>query len=70
MMTPAKMLTKRQFEILKLIAQGKQNKEIALMLNISENTVEQHITSIYKKLEAHSRVEVALRFVEHNGNPL
>ena len=38
-------LTKRELEILKLIAQGLLNKEIAAMLNISERTVKNHISN-------------------------
>lgn len=40
-------LTVRQQQVLALIAQGKCNKEIAVTLDISENTVEQHLTRIY-----------------------
>jgi len=49
------MLTKRQIEILSLLGQGSQNKEIADKLFISQKTVEHHISSILSKLEVSSR---------------
>jgi RNA polymerase sigma factor (sigma-70 family) len=55
-------LTPRQRQILELIAKGKQNKEIAVCLGISENTVEQHIRKIYKTLNVDNRVEASLAF--------
>lgn len=65
-----KKLTNRQQEIFSLIIKGLCNKEIALLLGISENTVEQHIRSIYKKLGIRNRVEAVRLHMEDNGNPL
>ncbi len=48
-------LTARELEILKLVAQGKANKEIGEILSLSENTVKNHIKSILSKLNAKDR---------------
>ena len=53
-------LTGREIEILKLIATGKPNKQIAYSLKISEKTVRNHISHIYEKLEIYDRAQVVL----------
>jgi NarL family two-component system response regulator LiaR len=53
-------LTPTEFQVLKLIGQGKSNDEIAHILFISKNTVRSHIKSIYAKLDTHSRLQLAL----------
>ena len=53
-------LTPTEFQVLKLIGQGKSNDEIAAGLFISKNTVRSHIKSIYAKLDTHSRLQLAL----------
>ncbi|MBM3311478.1 MAG: response regulator transcription factor [Candidatus Aminicenantes bacterium] len=53
-------LTPTEFQVLKLIGQGKSNDEIAETLFISKNTVRSHIKSIYAKLDTHSRLQLAL----------
>jgi len=53
-------LTPTEFQVLRLIGQGKSNDEIAEMLFISKNTVRSHIKSIYAKLDTHSRLQLAL----------
>ena len=55
--TPLEELTPREDEVLTLLAQGKQNKEIAVELAISERTVKFHISSILAKLGAGNRTE-------------
>ncbi len=47
-------LTQRQWEILQLASQGKQQGEIALLLNISLHTVKNHFRNIYQKLQVHT----------------
>ena len=57
-------LSKREGQVLALLADGAANKEIALQLSISERTVKAHVTSIFNKLGAGSRTEavaIALR---------
>lgn len=59
--TPANnSLTERELEVLKLVAQGLDNKEIAARLVISEPTVRTHITNILTKLNLTSRTQAVL----------
>lgn len=53
-------LTPTEFQVLRLIGQGKSNDDIANSLFISKNTVRSHIKSIYAKLNTHSRLQLAL----------
>jgi NarL family two-component system response regulator LiaR len=53
-------LTPTEFQVLRLIGQGKSNDEIAESMFISKNTVRSHIKSIYAKLDTHSRLQLAL----------
>jgi len=53
-------LTPTEFQVLKLIGQGKSNEDIGKILFISKNTVRSHIKSIYAKLDTHSRLQLAL----------
>jgi DNA-binding NarL/FixJ family response regulator len=53
-------LTAREVEILKLIATGKPNKQIAYTLKISEKTVRNHISHIYEKLQIYDRAQAVL----------
>ena len=50
-------LTPREVEVLRLLAEGKENKEIAALLAISEHTVKFHISSILDKLDVATRTE-------------
>jgi NarL family two-component system response regulator LiaR len=64
-------LTRREWEILVLVAAGKRNKEIASQLCVSENTVKTHLYAIYRKLHARTRMEAALFFFQHaNRQPV
>jgi NarL family two-component system response regulator YdfI len=56
-LAPAEELTPREIEVLRLLADGDGNKEIAWKLGISEHTVKFHVTSILAKLNAASRTE-------------
>lgn len=51
----------RELEVLKLTAQGLRNKEIARNLNISERTVQAHLSNIFSKLDVDSRTEAVLK---------
>ena len=53
-------LTSREVEILKLMASGKPNKQIAFTLKISEKTVRNHISHIYEKLQIYDRAQAVL----------
>lgn len=54
------LLTAREKEILQLLAEGKANKEVATILDLSTNTVETHRTRIMQKLDLHSAAEIVL----------
>jgi len=53
-------LTKRESEILRQLAAGKSNKEIAAAIHISEGTVKNHLTTIFEKLYVEDRTQAAL----------
>ena len=57
---PAPQLTVRELEVLKLVAKGMSNREIADELYISENTVKNHVRNILEKLHLHSRMEAVI----------
>jgi DNA-binding NarL/FixJ family response regulator len=54
------VLTERETEVLRLLAQGQANKEIARALNIGEKTVKTHVSNILAKLNVPSRTQAAL----------
>jgi DNA-binding NarL/FixJ family response regulator len=56
-------LTRREREVLELVAQGLSNKEIARALVITTNTVKRHLKSIFEKLGVHTRAAAAARAI-------
>jgi DNA-binding CsgD family transcriptional regulator len=64
--TPLDLLTSREREVLQLIAEGKTNKEVAAVLNISVFTVDAHRGRIMEKLNVHN-VNELVRFAVRNG---
>ncbi len=62
-----KLLTDREREILQLLARGESNKAIAQSLNISYDTVKQHVRHILNKLNLSSRVKAAVLFAKEQG---
>jgi len=58
---PSYALSSRQKEIFQLLNEGKANKQIAASLNITESTVKQHITELFRKLGVSNRVEAILQ---------
>jgi DNA-binding NarL/FixJ family response regulator len=56
-------LTEREVELLRLLAEGRSNKDIAQALALSENTVKYHIKNILQKLSVHNRTEAAAHAV-------
>ena len=54
-------LTEREIEILKLMSEGLNNKEIADRIMISIHTVKAHICSIFHKLQANGRVQASVK---------
>jgi DNA-binding NarL/FixJ family response regulator len=57
---PAPRVTARELEVLKLVAHGLNNREIAKRLFISENTVKNHVRNILEKLQLHSRIDAVM----------
>jgi len=55
-----RQLTERQTEILRLVAEGLSNKEVALRLELQEKTVKHHMTGVLSKLNVRNRTEAAL----------
>ena len=53
-------LTRREMEVLKLVTLGMLNKEIAHKLEISEKTVKNHVSNIFKKIEVSDRTQAAV----------
>ena len=62
-------LTDRETEVLKLLARGKANKQIAQSLYVSEKTVKAHVSAILMKLGVQSRTQAALYAVQGAGEP-
>jgi DNA-binding NarL/FixJ family response regulator len=62
---PHASLTKREAEILRLIADGRSNKEIALALSLTEGTVKGYVSAIFDKLGVADRTQAALYAVKH-----
>ena len=59
-------LTKREIEVLKSISAGLLNKEIAINLGISERTVKNHISNIFKKIDVADRTQAAVFAIKNN----
>jgi DNA-binding NarL/FixJ family response regulator len=64
--TTAESLTPREIEVLRLLAKGYTNRQIAEALRISVRTVEGHRANLMSKLEVHSRVELTGYAEEHH----
>ncbi|MCS6986850.1 MAG: response regulator transcription factor [Sphingomonadaceae bacterium] len=62
---PLAKLSQRELEIAELVAQGYSNKVIGAKLNLSDNTVRNHLANIMQKLGFHNRVQVATLVLQH-----
>jgi DNA-binding NarL/FixJ family response regulator len=58
-------LTEREMDVLRLLTQGKSNKEIARALFIGDRTVKSHLSAIFQKLDVTDRTQAALYAVRH-----
>ena len=63
----AEHISNREKDVLRLVAQGLSNKEIAGALSISPSTVKNHLRNIMEKLHVRNRVEAAIRFMDSDG---
>jgi len=61
-----KVLTEREFEVLRLISEGKSNVEIAQIMMVSTNTAKAHVGNILNKLSVSDRVQAAVLAVKAN----
>jgi NarL family two-component system response regulator LiaR len=61
---PPPPLTERELEVLKLVAQGLSNKQIASQLTVSEVTIRYHVSSILERLELSNRIQAAVYAVQ------
>jgi two-component system response regulator DegU len=59
----SEILTARELEVLRLVAQGLTNAQVGDTLVISPRTVEKHLASIYQKLDSRDRTQAVLRAV-------
>lgn len=62
------LLTPRELQVLRLIVEGKSNKEIGWALKITIDTVKLHVTHILQKLEVTGRTQAAVVYVKSNWN--
>jgi DNA-binding NarL/FixJ family response regulator len=62
---PHANLTEREISILRLIAAGRSNKEIAVVLHLTEGTVKGYVSTIFDKLDVEDRTQAALYAVRH-----
>lgn len=60
---PRPVLSPREVEVLRLVARGLRNREIAQRLLVSEHTVRNHLTNIYQKLRCNNRAEAVSKFL-------
>lgn len=58
-------LTKREVEIIRLLASGYNNREIALAFDVAEGTVKNHVSNIITKLDVRDRTQAVLKALEH-----
>lgn len=66
--SPLSTLTRGELEVLKLIARGYTNSDIAKTMYISEHTVNDYTKKIYRKLDVHNRHAAAQIFIRYNSN--
>ena len=59
-------LTRREIEVLKLLAEGMFNKEIAVRLHISERTVKNHVSNLFKKIKVNDRTQAAVFAIKNS----
>lgn len=63
---PRHLFTKRECEILQLLTDGLNNHDMAEKLKISEKTVKNHVSNLFKKMQVHSRTEAVVQAIKNN----
>lgn len=63
---PLHLYTKRECEVLQLLTDGKSNRQIAEALNISEKTVKNHVSSLFKKMKVNDRTQAVVTAIKNN----
>lgn len=63
---PYHLYTKRECEILQLLTDGQSNRRIAETLDISEKTVKNHVSSLFKKMHVHDRTQAVVMAIRNN----
>ena len=66
MKAKSKELTRREVEVLKMIDSGSSNKEIASTLSISERTVKNHFSNIFKKIDVSDRTQAEVFAIKND----
>jgi len=66
----ANILSKREEEVVRLVAEGLSNHDIAQQLHLSDHTVKNHLFRIYEKLGISNRVELVLYTVSYSKRPV
>lgn len=65
--SPMDLLTPQEQRVLKLVAEGKSNKQVAVDLQLGEGTVRNYLSSVFSKLQVESRVEAVTRWLRAKG---
>lgn len=63
---PTHLYTKRECEVLQLLADGQSNRQIAKTLNISEKTVKNHVSSLFKKMKVNDRTQAVVTAIKNH----
>ncbi|OYD56045.1 hypothetical protein CGZ90_19615 [Fictibacillus aquaticus] len=63
---PSRILTRREWEVLQLLADGHNNKSISVRLFVSESTVKNHLSSIMRKLKVNDRTAAVIKALRNN----
>jgi DNA-binding NarL/FixJ family response regulator len=67
--TPDYRLTRRETDVLRLVSQGADNKEIAELLQLGEKTVRNYVSRLYHKLAVHNRAQISPHVLDDNSVP-
>jgi len=62
-------MTKREQDVLQLLIEGKTNKEIAIVLEISEYTVRDHVSSLLRKSQSNTRSQLIAKTISRSTPP-